>query len=53
MFSHSREGSVDSNGTGNKTFKDMDEKQVYEAQLTQLQEQLVASMIENQTIGKF
>ncbi len=35
------------------SFKDLDERQVYEQQLTQLQEQLVASMIENQTISKF
>lgn len=34
-------------------FKDADERAVFEHQLTQLQEQLVAVMIENQSLRKF
>ena len=34
------------------SFKDSDEKQVFEDQLNHLQEQLVSAMIENQTLGK-
>ena len=34
------------------SWSDSDEKAVYESQMTLLQEQLVAAMIENQTLGK-
>jgi hypothetical protein len=34
-------------------FRDVEEKAVYEHQLTQLQEQLVATMIENQNLSQF
>ena len=34
------------------SFKDSDEKQVFEDQLNHLQEQLVSAMIENQTLGQ-
>ena len=33
-------------------FRDMNEKAVFELQLTQLQEQLIAAMIENQNLRK-
>ena len=33
------------------SFRDVDEKQVFEDQLTLLQEQLVSAMIENQNLG--
>lgn len=34
------------------SFKDVEEKEVFEEQLNHLQEQLVSIMIENQTLGK-
>ena len=43
---------MESSSPGNK-FKDSDERAVFELQLTQLQEQLVATMIENQSLRKW
>ena len=39
-------------GSSRETSEEIEEKKVYELQLSQLQEQLVAAMIENQGLGK-
>ena len=38
-------------GDSRENSEETDEKRVYELQLSQLQEQLVAAMIENQALG--
>ena len=38
-------------GSSRETSEEIEEKKVYELQLSQLQEQLVAAMIENQALG--
>ena len=38
-------------GSSRETSEEIEQKKVYELQLSQLQEQLVAAMIENQALG--